>query len=45
MDDKTKTQRKPNIRISKTDHARLSVLAATVAARNPDISDELLIRT
>jgi regulator of nucleoside diphosphate kinase len=33
---------KPNIRISKADHARLSALANTIAAHNPDISDELL---
>ena len=42
MQDNTKTRRKPNIRISQSDHARLSVLASTVAARNPDASDELL---
>jgi transcription elongation GreA/GreB family factor len=33
---------KPNIRISTADHARLSALANTIAAHNPDISDELL---
>lgn len=38
----TKTRRKPNIRISQSDHARLSALASTVAARNPEASDELL---
>jgi regulator of nucleoside diphosphate kinase len=41
MQDNTKTRRKPNIRISKTDHARLSAVASTVAARNPEASDEL----
>ncbi|UDL90444.1 nucleoside diphosphate kinase regulator [Mesorhizobium sp. PAMC28654] len=42
MQDNTKTRRKPNIRISQSDHARLSMLASTVAARNPEASDELL---
>ncbi|WP_363790382.1 nucleoside diphosphate kinase regulator [Mesorhizobium sp.] len=42
MQHNTKTQRKPNIRISRSDHARLSALASTVAARNPEASDELL---
>ncbi|WP_095085650.1 nucleoside diphosphate kinase regulator [Mesorhizobium sophorae] len=42
MQDNTKTRRKPNIRISQSDHARLSALASTVAARNPEASDELL---
>ncbi|TIQ90732.1 MAG: nucleoside diphosphate kinase regulator, partial [Mesorhizobium sp.] len=42
MQNNTKTSRKPNIRISKSDHARLSALASTVAARNPEASDELL---
>lgn len=37
-----KKTRKPNIRISTADHARLSALANTIAARNPDIADELL---
>jgi regulator of nucleoside diphosphate kinase len=41
MQNNTKTRRKPNIRISKSDHARLSALASAVAARNPDASDEL----
>lgn len=41
MQNNTKTRRKPNIRISKSDHARLSALAGTVAARNPEASDEL----
>lgn len=41
MQDNAKTRRKPNIRISKTDHARLSALASSVAARSPGISDEL----
>ncbi|RUU50512.1 nucleoside diphosphate kinase regulator [Mesorhizobium sp. M2C.T.Ca.TU.002.02.1.1] len=38
----TKIRRKPNIRISQADHERLSALASTVAARNPEASDELL---
>jgi len=42
MQDNAKTRRKPNIRISKTDYERLSLLASTVAPRNPDASDELL---
>ena len=42
MQDNTKTRRKPNIRISQSDHARLSAVASTVAARNPEASDELL---
>ncbi|ESY27695.1 nucleoside diphosphate kinase regulator [Mesorhizobium sp. LNJC391B00] len=42
MQNNTKTGRKPNIRISQSDHARLSVLASTVAARNPEAADELL---
>lgn len=42
MQDITKIRRKPTIRISRTDHSRLSMLAAAVAQRNPDISDELL---
>ncbi|MES0023129.1 MULTISPECIES: nucleoside diphosphate kinase regulator [unclassified Mesorhizobium] len=37
-----KTRRKPNIRISQSDHARLSALANAVAARNPEAADELL---
>lgn len=41
MQDNTKTRRKPNIRISRSDHARLSAVASTVAARNPEASDEL----
>ena len=41
MQDNTKTRRKPNIRISKTDYDRLSALANSFAARNPDASDEL----
>ena len=42
MQDNAKTRRKPNIRISKTDHQRLSALASAVAPRNPDAADELL---
>ncbi len=37
-----KKRGKPNIRISKADHARLSALANTIAGHNPDVSDELL---
>lgn len=42
MQDNKKTRRKPYIRISQSDHARLSALAGAVAARNPEASDELL---
>ncbi|MER8613918.1 nucleoside diphosphate kinase regulator [Mesorhizobium sp. M0435] len=42
MQDNTKTRRKPNIRISQSDHTRLSALASTVAVRNPEAADELL---
>ena len=42
MQNNTKTRRKPNIRISQSDHARLSALASTFTARNPEASDELL---
>lgn len=41
MQDNTRIRRKPNIRISKTDHARLSALASGAASRNPDMSDDL----
>jgi regulator of nucleoside diphosphate kinase len=41
MQEKTKTRRKPNIKISATDHARLSTLANTTAERNAEIADEL----
>ena len=41
MQENTKIRRKPSIRISKTDHARLAALAGAVAARIPNISDEL----
>lgn len=41
MQDSRKIQGKPNITISKADHARLSALADTIATHNPDISDEL----
>ena len=41
MQDNRKIRRKPNIRISNRDHARLSALASSVAARSPDIADEL----
>ena len=42
MQDAAKSRRKPAIRISKTDHERLSSLAETIADRNPDVSDALL---
>jgi len=42
MQNNLKIRRKPNIRISQSDHARLSALASTFAARNPEESDELL---
>ena len=42
MQDAAKARRKPAIRISKTDHERLSSLAETIADRNPDVSDALL---
>ncbi|TIO66363.1 MAG: nucleoside diphosphate kinase regulator, partial [Mesorhizobium sp.] len=42
MQKNSKIRRKPNIRISQSDHARLSVLASTFAARYPEASDELL---
>jgi regulator of nucleoside diphosphate kinase len=38
----TRTPRKPKIQISQSDHGRLSALASTFAARNPEASDELL---
>jgi regulator of nucleoside diphosphate kinase len=41
MQHNTRLRRKPSIQLSKTDHARLSVLAETVAERSPEISDEL----
>lgn len=42
MQSNIKARRKPSIRIPSTDHTRLSALAEATAARNPDISDELL---
>ncbi|WP_274629876.1 nucleoside diphosphate kinase regulator [Arvimicrobium flavum] len=42
MQEKSRPRRKPEIRIAKTEHARLSVLAESYAERNPDLSDELL---
>jgi len=42
MHDTTRNIRKPNIRISKTDHARLSILADTFAHRNAESYEELL---
>lgn len=41
MQDKTKARRKPNIKISATDHARLSTLANSTADRNAELADEL----
>lgn len=41
MQEKTKARRKPNIKISATDHARLSMLANSTAERNADVADEL----
>lgn len=41
MQDTTKSRRKPGIRITKTDHDRLSALADAVAARNPETSEAL----
>ncbi|AZO55728.1 MAG: nucleoside diphosphate kinase regulator [Mesorhizobium sp.] len=42
MQDNKKTRRKPIIRITQSEHARLSALANAVAARNPETADELL---
>ena len=42
MQNNARLRRKPNISISKTDHARLSALAEAVAERSPEISEELL---
>jgi regulator of nucleoside diphosphate kinase len=42
MPHNSRTPRKPKIRISQSDHARLSALASTFAARNPEASEELL---
>ncbi|QKD03481.1 nucleoside diphosphate kinase regulator [Mesorhizobium loti] len=42
MQENNKTWRKPIIRIAQSEHARLSALANTVAARNPEAADELL---
>lgn len=42
MQDSTKIRRRPSIKIARTDYARLSALATAVAAKSPDISDELL---
>jgi len=36
------TKRKPNIRISETDHSRLTALASTSMTENPEVSEELL---
>ncbi len=37
-----KTQRKPAITMTRSDHERLSRLAESYVARNPDVADELL---
>ena len=42
MQNTARLRRKPNISVSKTDHARLSALAEAVAERSPEISEELL---
>lgn len=41
MQEKTKARRKPNIKISATDHARLTTLANATAERNAEVADEL----
>lgn len=41
MQESKKHRRKPSIRISKADHARLTALASAIADRNPEISEEL----
>lgn len=42
MQGKTKARRKPNIKISKTDHQRLLTLANGAVDRLPEVSNELL---
>ena len=39
----TKRQRKPAITITRTDHERLSRLAESYSAKNPDVADALLV--
>lgn len=41
MQEITKSRRKPSIRISRTDHQRLSALADAIAERNPELSEVL----
>ena len=41
MQNHANTRRKPDIRISESDHARLSALASAIAERDPELSDEL----
>jgi len=41
MQDNKKTRRKPAIRISQSDHARLWALANAVGAKNPEAADQL----
>ncbi len=43
MQDQTQTRRKPDIRISESDCARLSTLAIKIAEHDPELSDALLI--
>lgn len=42
MAPETKRQRKPAITMTRSDHERLSRLAESWSARNPDVADELL---
>ncbi|MBS3652339.1 nucleoside diphosphate kinase regulator [Pseudaminobacter sp. 19-2017] len=42
MNPETKRQRKPAITMTRTDHERLSRLAESMSARNPEVADELL---
>jgi regulator of nucleoside diphosphate kinase len=42
MAPETKRQRKPTITMTRSDHERLSRLAESYSARNPDVADELL---
>jgi regulator of nucleoside diphosphate kinase len=42
MNPETKRQRKPAITMTRSDHERLSRLAESMSARNPDVADELL---
>lgn len=42
MTKKSTAPRKPKVSLTATDHAKLSVLAAQIADRSPDIADELM---